>query len=142
MVRLGSHKFKRRHQYHKRNTYLRMDASWWTDSMLAIAASWCVVAVVEEESVVRCYGPTRLIHPAIRNLMLVILPNGVWKDGRFGVGRFHVGHRGVVVCSGGGVGGVGGGCGGFAVAAGGDNGEASFLRHGVRFDLFGSLGWP
>lgn len=52
MVRLGSHKFKRRHQYHKRNTYLRMDASWWTDSMLAIAASWCVVAVVEEESVV------------------------------------------------------------------------------------------
>lgn len=52
MVRLGSHKFKRRHQYHKRNTYRRMDASWWTDSMLAIAASWCVVAVVEEESVV------------------------------------------------------------------------------------------
>ena len=74
-------------------------------------------------------------------MVLVTLPHGVWKDGRFTVDRFHVGHSGIRVCSGGGIGGVGGGCGGFAVASGGGNGEASLLRHGVRFDLFDSLGW-
>ena len=41
------------------------------------------------------------------------------------VDRFHVGHRGVVVCSGGGGGGVGGDCGDFTVASDGGNGEAS-----------------